>query len=124
MQGLETIARDIPFIARQSRRTRDDVRETLGLPPRAGAKPLVVLAFGGSGVAGLNTEALGRLRDYTIATTDRRITGSDGMPATSLMYISGQQLSDCGLSFEDLVRAADVVVAKARLRHHQRGDCE
>ena len=33
--GLEPITRDIPFIARHSSRTQDDVRRALGLPPRA-----------------------------------------------------------------------------------------
>ena len=70
--GLESITRDIPFIARSSRRTRDDVRGALGLPPRAAGKPLVLVSFGGYGVAGLDTAAMGALKDYTIATTTRR----------------------------------------------------
>ena len=57
--GLESITRDIPFIARHSPRTQDDVRDALGLPPRAGGKPLVLVSFGGYGVAGLDTAALG-----------------------------------------------------------------
>ena len=41
-----------------------------GLPPRAAGKPLVLMSFGGYGVAGLDTAALADLTDYTIATTD------------------------------------------------------
>ena len=35
--------------------TQDDVRGALGLPPRADGKPLVLMSFGGYGVAGLDT---------------------------------------------------------------------
>jgi hypothetical protein len=133
--GLESMTRDIPFIARHSRRTQDDVRGSLGLPPRAAGKPLVLVSFGGYGVAGLDTAALGNLTDYTIATTDspafaasppppscdryggtsqRSEPASDNAikPATGLLYISEQQLYGNGLRYEDLVRGADVVVTK------------
>jgi hypothetical protein len=110
--GLESITRDIPFIARHSQRTQDDVRDALGLPPRAGGKPLVLVSFGGYGVAGLDTAALGTLTDYTIATTDSPTSDNAIKPATGLLYLSEQQLYDSGLRYEDLVRGADVVVTK------------
>jgi L-arabinokinase len=128
--GLESITRDIPFIARHSQRTRDDVRRALGLPPRAGDKPLVLVSFGGHGVAGLDTTQLDTLTDYTIATTDSQafaasreryggarhraepVSDHATKPATSLLSISEQQLHDDGLRYEDLVCAADVVVTK------------
>lgn len=106
-EGLESKTRDIPFIARRSRRTRDEVRGALGLPPRERGKPLVLLSFGGHGVAGLNTSALSRLEDYTIATTDMSIDRAPG-----LLYISEQRVYDSGLRYEDLIRGADAVVTK------------
>ena len=45
--------------ARSARRTK--CARALGLPPRAGGKPLVLMSFGGYGVAGLDTSALSRL---------------------------------------------------------------
>jgi hypothetical protein len=122
--GLESMTRDIPFIARHSQRTQDDVRGALGLSPRAAGKPLVLVSFGGYGVAGLDTTALCALEDYTIATTDspafaapplrrgKPVSDNAIKPATGLLYISEQQLYDNGLRYEDLVRGADVVVTK------------
>lgn len=111
-EGLGSITRDIPFIARHSRRTQDDVRRALGLPPRAQGKPLVLMSFGGYGVAGLNTSAVAGLKDYTIATTDLLARDHAITPAPGLLYISEQQIYDNGLRYEDLVRGADVVVTK------------
>ncbi len=122
--GLEAITRDIPFIARHSQRTQDDVRVALGLPPRAAGRPLVLVSFGGYGVAGLDTAALGALKDYVIATTDspafaasplrrgRPVSDNAIRPATGLLYISEQQLYGNGLRYEDLVCGADAVVTK------------
>jgi L-arabinokinase len=110
--GLDSITHDIPFIARHSRRTQDDVRRALGLPPRGEGTPLVLVSFGGYGVAGLDTAVLGTLTDYTIATTDSPVSDNAIKPATGLLYISEQQLYDDGLRYEDLVRGCDVVVTK------------
>ncbi len=110
-EGLEEVTRDIPFIARRSRREPDEVRAALGLPPRRQGKPLVLLSFGGYGVAGLDTAALAGLNNYSIATTD--IPGKEQIkPAPGVLYISEQELYGRGLRYEDLVRAADVVVTK------------
>jgi hypothetical protein len=133
--GLEPITRDIAFIARRSKRAQDEVRGALGLPPRATGKPLVLISFGGYGVAGLDTAAVGNLKDYTVATTDSPAFAASPLPpsreryggtsrpgepagdnaikpAEGLLYISEQQLYDNGLRYEDLVRGADVVVSK------------
>jgi L-arabinokinase len=110
--GLTSITRDIPFIARQSRREPDDVRQTVGLPARAEGKPLVLMSFGGYGVSGLDTNALVRLKDYTIATTDIPAREHTIRPAPGVHYISELDLYGRGLKYEDLVRAADVVVTK------------
>jgi UDP:flavonoid glycosyltransferase YjiC (YdhE family) len=110
--GLESVTRDIPFVARRSSRSQDDVRRALGLPPRTGGKPLVLMSFGGYGVAGLNASALAALEDYTIATTDSPSNNNVISPTAGLLYISEQQAYDSGLRYEDLVRGADVVVTK------------
>ena len=111
--GLEAITRDIPFIARRSKREPEDVRRRLGLPE---GKPLVLVSFGGYGLSGLNTSALAALRDYAIATTDLPGREDDSRPlfhpAAGLHYLSEQQLYAGGLRYEDLVRAADVVATK------------
>ena len=116
--GLAHATRDIPFIARRSQRTQDDVRQALGLPARAAGTPLVLISFGGYGVAGLDADALGALGNYTIATTDTpssaaRPGGDNAIKsAPGLLTLSEQQIYDNGLRYEDLVRAADVVVTK------------
>ncbi|RPI54953.1 MAG: hypothetical protein EHM55_09340 [Acidobacteria bacterium] len=110
-EGLASTTRDIPFIARQSRRDPDEVRQALGIPPRTRGKPLVLMSFGGYGVAGLDTAAVAGLADYTIATTDT--PGREQIkPAPGVLYISEHELYAGGLRYEDLVRAADVVVTK------------
>jgi hypothetical protein len=110
--GLESVVRDIPFVARHSSRSQDEVRGALGLPPRASGRPLVLMSFGGYGVAGLDVTALAALTDYTIATTDSPSNNNVISRTTGLLYISEQQVYDGGLRYEDLVRGADVVVTK------------
>ena len=123
-EGMEPVTRDIPFVARHSSRMQDDVRRALGVPPRAEGKPLVLMSFGGYGVAGLDTAALAQLKDYTIATTDSPAFAASPLrrgrpaahnairPAAGVLHISEQQVYDNGLRYEDLVRGADVVVTK------------
>jgi L-arabinokinase len=107
---LESITRDIPFIARKSRRDRDHVRAVLGLPPRAQGKPLVLMAFGGYGIEGLDTAALAALSNYIFVTTDTPARAI--APAAGLFHISEQPLYGRGLGYEDLLSGADVVVTK------------
>jgi hypothetical protein len=109
-EGLEPVTRDIPFIARHSSRTQDEVRRTLGLPPRTEGKPLVLMSFGSYGVAKLDTPRLAQLTSYTIATNDA--IGDERTLPPGVLYISEQNLSDSGLRYEDLVRGADVVITK------------
>ena len=109
--SLERITQDIPFIARQSRHEPDEVRRALGLPPRTGDKPLVLMSFGGYGLAGLQLN-IGSLRDYRIATTDRPTRHHAIEPVPGLLCLSEQQLKADGYRYEDLVRAADVVITK------------
>jgi hypothetical protein len=108
--GLDTITRDIPFIARRSNRAQNDVRLALGLAPRPEGKRLVLMSFGRYGVDGLNARTLAALDEYVIATTTAPPPGREETP--NVLYISEQQLLDRGLQYQDLVLAADVVVAK------------
>ena len=111
-RGLEAITRDIPFIARRSRQDPETVRRAIGLPARQDGKPLILMSFGGYGIAGLDTAALAVLRDFTFATTDLPSGDHNIRPAAGVLFISEQQLYAGGLRYEDLVRAADVVVTK------------
>src|SRR5918993_174687 len=98
--GLESVTRDVPFVARHSLRSQDDVRHALGMPPRAAGKPLVLMSFGGYGVAGLDASALASLKDYTIATTDSPSKNNVIAPVAGLVYLSGQHIHDNGLRYE------------------------
>lgn len=101
-KGLETITRDIPFVARRSTRDPGEVRRGLGLPEE---KPLVLISFGGFGLKGLNVAALTALPEYAIATTD--LAGRE-----NVHFVSEEKLYAKGFHYEDLVRAADVVATK------------
>ena len=86
--------RDLPFVARHSRRDPAAVRDALGLPRDV---PIVLASFGGYGVDGLPAAALGALRRYHVLLP--------GMVDEAAMYARG-------LRYEDLVRAVDVVATK------------
>jgi L-arabinokinase len=94
--GFETMpsVRDVPFVARRSKRTAHDVRVALGLPLDA---KIVLPSFGGYGVDGLDVSAITAMRDYHVL-----LPGMIDEPA---MY-------DAGYRYEDLVKAVDVVVTK------------
>ena len=94
--GFETMpdVRDIPFVARRSRREPDEVRKALGIPVD---QVVVLTSFGGYGLEGLNEDALRNLARYHVLLP--------GMIDESAMY-------DRGYRYEDLVRAVDVVVTK------------
>jgi UDP:flavonoid glycosyltransferase YjiC (YdhE family) len=86
--------RDIPLVARQSRRDPGEVRQAFGIPVDGRA---VLTSFGGYGLDGLNVDALGSLPGYHVLLP--------GMIDEAAMY-------DRGFLYEDLVRAVDVVVTK------------
>jgi L-arabinokinase len=109
---------DLPFIARRTSRNPDDVRRALNLPIRT---PIVLLSFGGYGLASIDLGRIATLRDYVVVTTadvgaNRRADqphASDGgsLPANVKM-IDEQRLYANGLRYEDIVAAVDVVVTK------------
>ncbi len=108
--GLDAVIRDIPFIARRSRHDTDTVRRTIGL--QQSDKRLVLMSFGGYGIEGLDTAALAALKDYTVVTTDLPVQAHDIQPVPGLLVVREQQLYASGLRYEDLVRAADVILTK------------
>ena len=91
-EGLESKTRDLPFIARTSHREPADVRRRLGVPDDT---PMVLTSFGAYGLQNFDVAALARLRGYTVITDELTERG----PAQPFDY-------------QDLVRAADVVVTK------------
>ena len=94
--GFETMpdVRDIPFVARRSRREPNEVRKALGIPVD---QPVVLTSFGGYGIEALNEDALRAMTGYHVLLP--------GMIDENAMY-------DRGYRYEDLVRAVDVVVTK------------
>jgi L-arabinokinase len=96
---------DVPLVARKPAIARAEVRRRLGLD----ARPAVLLSFGGLGLPGLRPAAFGSLVDYQLLLTGR--AGIGPVPS-NLRRLDGDALSALGLSYPDLVGAADVVVTK------------
>ncbi len=69
----------------------------------------MLLSFGGLGLPGLRPAAFGSLVDYQLLLTGR---AGDGDVPRNLRRLDGDTLSALGLSYPDLVSAADVVVTK------------
>lgn len=94
--GFETMpkVRDIPFVARRSRREPGEVRDALGIPRD---RRVVLTSFGGYGVEGLSSEAIRAMSGYHVL-----LPGMIDEPA----------IYDRGYRYEDLVRAVDVVATK------------
>jgi len=109
--SLEGITRDIPFIARQSTKDPDAVRRVLDLPWQAD-RPVVLVSFGGYGVDGLNSQALEELEAYSFVVGHLPARGAGIAPSPGVVHVPEQRLAAAGLTYQDLVRAADVVVTK------------
>jgi glycosyl transferase family 1 len=91
--GFDAFTRivDLPFVARHSRRDAEETRRALGLPLD---KRLVLPSFGGHGLEGL-PDQFKRLQGFEV-----------------LFDFDERKLYADGYRYEDLVRAADVVVTK------------
>jgi L-arabinokinase len=96
---------DVPLVVRKPPLPRAESRRRLGLDDR----PAVLLSFGGLGLPGLQPSAFGSLRGYQLLLTGR---AGDGQVPPNLRRLEGEALSSAGLSYPDLVGAADVVVTK------------
>jgi hypothetical protein len=96
---------DVPLVVRRPATARAQARRRLGLDER----PAVLLSFGGLGLPGLRPAAFGSLVEYQLLLTGR---AGDGDVPPNLRRLDGDALAAVGLSYPDLVGAADVVVTK------------
>jgi hypothetical protein len=115
--GFESFSnvKDIPFIARHASMSRDDVCKKLKLPAD---KPIVLASFGGYGLAGLETEPLGKSKKYTVVTVTNVPLSRSKKEASAaerkgaFVSVNEEAMYDSGVRYEDLVGAAEVVVTK------------
>lgn len=107
--GFATIGTtlDFPWVARRSRRDREETRRLLGADD---ARPLALISFGGYGVAGL-TLAQHAGAPYRIVLSAGATHAAAEAPADAL-HADRDRLDALGLRYEDLVAACDVVVSK------------
>jgi L-arabinokinase len=93
----------IPLVVRRPAVARPEGRRRLGL----GDAPAVLLSFGGLGLPGLDFSVLSGLRSFQF------LSEPTGAPAPSnLRMFSLAELAALGMTYLDLVAAADVVVTK------------
>lgn len=118
--GFESFRRviDVPFIARHSQREPDETRRAFGLPLD---RRVVLSSFGGYGLAGLPLEQVDALGDYAVLVTEVTLTSTAGdRPAAPprsaadglIVTLQENDIYGRGFRYEDLVRAADVVLTK------------
>jgi L-arabinokinase len=91
--------RDIPMIARRSRRPREEVRELLGLN---GARPVILLSFGGFEVQGINFDRVEALDEYFFL-----VTQPPPRPIRNVRLVTLGRIK-----YEDVVAQADAVITK------------
>lgn len=110
--GFETMPtiRDVPLVARHSRRTRDENRRLLDLDDD---RPVVLASFGGHGTA-IEYGRVASTNDVTLALTDYETRSSRETGACNgrLRCFTTEMLDAADIRYEDLVAAADVVVSK------------
>ncbi|MCX6551455.1 MAG: hypothetical protein NTY02_10695 [Acidobacteria bacterium] len=99
---------DLPFVARHSSRDPDDVRRRIGVPD---GHRMVLASFGGLGIADLSLEPLADLDGYAVVTTGHALGLGAPVPE-AVRLLDDRDVYARGLRYEDLVRAADVVVTK------------
>ena len=99
---------DIPFVARHSTRSGEDVRQAIGVPR---GHRMALASFGGLGISGLPLAQLGRLEGWSVVTTAHALE-SVGPAPPGVLVLEDAGIYRSGLRYEDLVGAADVVVTK------------
>lgn len=111
--GFESCPRvvDAPLVARRATCEPGVVRRHLGLPAHA---PLVLVAFGRYGIANIDWTAVGALEEYRIVFTDATAppVGSPAVASGRFVVIEEREMDRCGMRYEDLVAAVEVVVTK------------
>jgi len=98
------VVEDVPLVVRRPLVPKAEARARLGLD----ARPCVLLSFGGVGVPGLRLETLGALVGYQFLLTGESGSGT----APNARRIERADFPRVGLSYLDLVGAADVVLTK------------
>jgi L-arabinokinase len=93
----------VPLVVRRPSVTRAEARRRLGI----GLAPAALLSFGGLGLPGFEFSVLSKLRSFQFLSAP---TGSDAPP--NVRVVSLGELAGHGLTYLDLVAAADVVVTK------------
>jgi L-arabinokinase len=102
---------DVPFVARHSTRSGNDVRRAFGLPVD---RLLVLSSFGGYGLGGLPLDRLDCLDRYAVVTVETGAADPGERRATSArtFTVNERDIYGRGYRYEDLVRAVDVVLTK------------
>ncbi len=93
------VIRDIPMIARRAKLPRDVVRGALGLN---GARPAILLSFGGFEIQGIDWDRVETLSEYCFLTTQ-----PTPRPLRNVRLVT---LED--FSYVDLIAQADAVITK------------
>ena len=107
-EGFTCPVVDLPFVARHSSRDPSEVRAMIDVPD---GERMVLASFGGLGIAGLNLEPLAHAEGYCVVTT-RHALGLAGSLPGRVVLLDDADVYAAGLRYQDLVRAADVVVTK------------
>ena len=97
--GSFKVIRDIPMITRRARRSREEVRRSLRLD---GARPVILLSFGGFEIQGINFDRVERLDEYCFLTTQPTPRPLENVRVVTLN----------GFLYQDLVAQADAVITK------------
>jgi L-arabinokinase len=105
-ETMQAVLEDLPFIARTSRRGRDESRRLLGVSPD---ETVVLASFGGHGLR-LDHHAIVRGNAIRLIVTDGHAPAGSG--STNPLRLTPRALADRGLRYEDLVAASDIVVSK------------
>ncbi|HTV03666.1 MAG TPA: hypothetical protein VMF13_24145 [Luteitalea sp.] len=103
---VETVL-DFPWIARRARRDPRDTRRAIGADD---GRPLVLISFGGYGVAGMRL-AHHAGAPYRLVLSSGAAHAPAGAPGDAL-HVNRDELEARGLRYEDLVAACDVVASK------------
>lgn len=108
LDGWPCPTADLPFVARHATQEPGEVRRRLGIP---GDGRLVLSSFGGLGISGMDLAPLAGLQGYTVVTTGHAL-GTRGTVPPGVTVLDDLDVYRSGMRYEDLVRAADVVVTK------------
>jgi hypothetical protein len=100
---------DVPFVARRSQRDPLETRRAFGIPAD---RRVVLSSFGGYGLRGLPLEHLDMLEDYTVLVTETSARDAPAGSHASVVALEEDDIYGRGFRYEDLVRAADVVITK------------